>query len=333
LETIGAGVLLVDSGGTLTQLNGAACRLLDIEPSAAGHRLGEALHGVGREAVSEMVQRLLSGRVARQARELALLSREGERHLAVTVVALAAAPAEPPGAVVVVEDLTALIRAQRVAAWGEVARKLAHEIKNPLTPIQLSAQRVRKSFLRQAPDLDKVVSESTRAIVAEVEALKHLVDEFAQFARLPAAQPVPTVLAELIDQTLVLYDGLFREVHFERRCASDLPRIRLDPHQLKRVLINLIDNAIEAMNKRGTIEIAAAVDAAASRVHISVADDGPGIPEEAHEHLFVPSFSTKRRGSGLGLAVVSRIVQEHQGTIRVEANQPRGTRFVVELPL
>jgi signal transduction histidine kinase len=166
-----------------------------------------------------------------------------------------------------------------------------------------------------------------------VEALKNLVDEFAHFARLPAAQPVPTILAELIDQTLMLYDGLFRDVRFERRYAAELPRVRVDPHQIKRVLINLIDNAIEALDRRGTVEIATEIDATAGRVRLIVADDGPGIPEGAREQLFVPSFSTKRRGSGLGLAVVSRIVQEHQGEIRVESNRPKGTRFVVELPL
>ena len=246
---------------------------------------------------------------------------------------LTSARGEPPGAVVIIEDLTPLIRAQRVAAWGEVARKLAHEIKNPLTPIQLSAQRIRKAFLRQSPDFEKVLTESTRAIVGEVEALRTLVDEFAHFARLPAAQLVPTVLSELVDQTLMLYEGLFRDVRFERRYAAELPRVRVDPNQIKRVLINLIDNAIDALAKRGTIEVATEIDADAGRVRLIVADDGPGIPAAARAQLFVPSFSTKRRGSGLGLAVVSRIVQEHQGTIRVEANQPKGARFVVELPL
>jgi two-component system, NtrC family, nitrogen regulation sensor histidine kinase NtrY len=333
LETIGAGVLVVDKSGALATINSAACRLLELEPQAAGRPLAQVFEGAGRETVAEMVQRLLSGRVERQQGEVAFAAHDGERHLAVTVVALASARGEAPDAVVIVEDLTPLIRAQRVAAWGEVARKLAHEIKNPLTPIQLSAQRVRKAFLRQAPDFEKVLTESTRAIVAEVEALRTLVDEFAHFARLPAAQPVPTALAELIDQTLMLYDGLFRDVRFERRYAPDLPRVRVDPQQIKRVLINLIDNAVDALAKRGTIEVATEVDADAGRVRLIVADDGPGIPAAARAQLFVPSFSTKRRGSGLGLAVVSRIVQEHQGTIRVEANQPKGARFVLEFPL
>jgi len=331
LETIGAGVLVVDKSGALATVNGAACRLLDIEPQAVGRPLTQVLAGAGRETVAEMVQRLLSGRVERQEGEVAFAARDSERHLAVTVVALPSARGEPPDAVVILDDLTPLIRAQRVAAWGEVARKLAHEIKNPLTPIQLSAQRVRKAFLRQAPDFEKVLTESTRAIVAEVEALRTLVDEFAHFSRLPAPRPVPTELAGLIDETLMLYDGLFRDVRFERRYAPDLPRVRVDPQQIKRVLINLIDNAVDALAKHGTIEVATQADT--DRVRLSVADDGPGIPAAARAQLFVPSFSTKRRGSGLGLAVVNRIVQEHRGVIRVEANQPKGARFVVELPL
>jgi two-component system nitrogen regulation sensor histidine kinase NtrY len=234
--------------------------------------------------------------------------------------------------VLVVDDLTPLMRAQRVAAWGEVARKLAHEIKNPLTPIQLSAQRVRKAYLKSAPDFEKILTECTGAIVDEVEALKNLVDEFAQFARLPAAHLAPGSLHEVIDQALSLYDGLFGGVRIDRRLAPDLPSLRIDADQMKRVLINLVDNAIEATDKKGTVVIATEFDRLQGRARLSVSDDGPGIAPEDRDRLFVPHFSTKKRGSGLGLAIVSRIVQEHHGAIRVEDNPPQGARFVVELP-
>jgi two-component system nitrogen regulation sensor histidine kinase NtrY len=234
--------------------------------------------------------------------------------------------------VVVLDDLTPLMRAQKVAAWGEVARKLAHEIKNPLTPIQLSAQRIRKAYLKANPEFEKVLTEGTSAIVNEVDALKNLVDEFAQFARLPAAHLAPTSLHDVIDQALSLYDGLFAGVRFDRRFAPDLPELRLDAGQMKRLVINLVDNAIEATEKRGTVSISTEFDRTQGRVRLGVADDGPGVAAELRERLFVPSFSTKRRGSGLGLAIVSRIVQEHHGSIRVEENLPRGARFVVELP-
>jgi two-component system nitrogen regulation sensor histidine kinase NtrY len=332
LETVGTGVLVVDAEGTVTALNAAACRLLDMDAEAVWRRLDEVLLGQGREEILVITQRLLSGRASRQQREVQLPSRGRDRHLAVTVVPLPGPAGSPPGAVVILDDLTPLMRAQKVAAWGEVARKLAHEIKNPLTPIQLSAQRIRKTYLKSSPDFERVVTECTTAIVQEVDALKNLVDEFAQFARLPAVNLAPGSLHEVIDQTLSLYDGLFAGVVFERRLAVDLPSVRIDADQMKRVVINLVDNAIEATEKKGTVTISTEFDRAHARVRLGVADDGPGIPDDDRDRLFVPSFSTKKRGSGLGLAIVSRIIQEHQGVIRVEDNAPRGARFVVELP-
>jgi two-component system nitrogen regulation sensor histidine kinase NtrY len=332
LETVGTGVVVVDAEGTMTGLNAAACRLLDLDASAVGRRGSDVLGGPGRGEILALVERLLSGRTARQEREVSVPARGRDRLLATTVVPLAGAAGAPPGAVVVLDDLTPLMRAQKVAAWGEVARKLAHEIKNPLTPIQLSAQRIRKAQLKGAPDLDKIVGESTAAIVQEVDALKNLVDEFAQFARLPAVNLQPASLQGVVEQALSLYDGLYASVRLERRFAPDLPSVRLDHDQMKRVVINLVDNAIEATDKKGTVTLSTEYDRGVGRVRLGVADDGPGIPVDDRDKLFVPHFSTKKRGSGLGLAIVSRIVQEHQGTIRVEENVPRGVRFVVELP-
>jgi two-component system nitrogen regulation sensor histidine kinase NtrY len=331
LETVGTGVVVLDPEGVTTALNAAACRLLDVDASIVGRYLQETLTGPGRSEIATLVQRLLSGRVARQEREVELSSQGRDRHLAVTVVPLPG-PGASSGAVLVLDDLTPLMRAQKVAAWGEVARKLAHEIKNPLTPIQLSAQRIRKAHLKSDPDFERILTECTLAIVQEVDALKNLVDEFAQFARLPAANLVPSSLHEVIDATLSLYEGLFSGVQIDRHLAPDVPSLRLDPDQMKRVLINLVDNAIEATEKRGKVTITTEFDRPQGRVRLGVSDDGPGVPERDKERLFVPYFSTKRRGSGLGLAIVSRIVQEHHGVIRVEDNPPRGARFVVELP-
>jgi two-component system nitrogen regulation sensor histidine kinase NtrY len=312
--------------------NAAAERLLDLTPGVVGLPLDRVLHGPGRDEILALVQRLLSGRVLRQEREVLISTRERERHLAVTVVSLPGSLGSASGALIVVDDLTPLMRAQKVAAWGEVARKLAHEIKNPLTPVQLSAQRIRKAWLKSDPGFEKILGECTRAIVDEVEALKNLVDEFAQFARLPAASLQPTSLHDVVEQALSLYDGLFPGVTVERRLAPDLPPLRLDAEQMKRVLINLVDNAIEATDGRGRILVATEYDRGEGRARLIVADDGPGIAPLDRERLFVPHFSTKKRGSGLGLAIVSRIVQEHLGTIRAEDNRPRGARFVVELP-
>jgi len=332
LETVGTGVVVVDQDAVVTAVNAAAQRLLELDAGTVGLSLERVLRGPGREEIHALVLRLLSGRVSRQEREVIVPSQERDRHLAVTVVSQPGSLGSAPGALVVVDDLTPLMRAQKVAAWGEVARKLAHEIKNPLTPIQLSAQRVRKAWLKSDPDFEKIVTECTRAIVDEVEALKNLVDEFAQFARLPAASLQPTALHDVVEQALSLYDGLFPGIAFERRLATDLPILRLDPDQMKRALVNLVDNAVAATEGKGRILVATEYDRAAGRARLVVADDGPGIAPGDRDRLFVPHFSTKKRGSGLGLAIVSRIVQEHLGTVRAEDNEPRGARFVVELP-
>jgi two-component system nitrogen regulation sensor histidine kinase NtrY len=332
LETVGTGVLVVDGLGVVTGLNAAACRLLERGPDAAGRRAAEVLTGPGREAILALIQRQLAGRGPRQEREVALPAGGREQSLAVTVVPLPAPPGIAPGALAVLDDLTPLMRAQKVAAWGEVARKLAHEIKNPLTPIQLSAQRIRKAHLKGAPDFERILGECTESIVREVDALKNLVDEFAQFARLPAAHLQPGSLHTVVEEALSLYAGLFAGVRLERRLAPDLPLLRFDAAQMKRVLINLVDNAIEATDRAGTVTVFTEYDRAQGRVRLGVADDGPGIPAGDRDKLFVPHFSTKKRGSGLGLAIVSRILQEHHGSIRVEDNEPRGARFVAELP-
>ena len=230
------------------------------------------------------------------------------------------------------DDVTPLIRTQKVAAWREVARRLAHEIKNPLTPIQLSAERLRRHFSGAPAGARALVDECTTTIVGEVESLKGLVDEFSQFARMPSPRTVPTDLHQLIADTLALYDGIFADVTIEQRFAPDVPLVRLDPEQIRRVIINLVDNAVEAMERRGRIVVETQRDAANNVVRVVVADDGPGIPPAEREKLFLPYYSTKRRGSGLGLAIVRRIIAEHGGSIEVGDNTPRGTRFTIELP-
>jgi two-component system nitrogen regulation sensor histidine kinase NtrY len=237
------------------------------------------------------------------------------------------------GAVIVLEDVTPLMQAQKVAAWGEVARKLAHEIKNPLTPIKLSAQRVRKAHLKGTPDFDRVLSESIEAIVSEVDALQHLVDEFAQFARLPPSRPVEGSLNTVVEAALGLYETAYPQVSLERRLGPDVPPLRLDGPQIKRVVINLVDNAIAALGERGSITIATGFDPSSRRAMLTVADTGPGVAQASRETIFAPNFSTKKKGSGLGLAIARRIVEDHGGEIRVEDNTPMGARFVIELPV
>ena len=240
----------------------------------------------------------------------------------------------PEGVVLVLDDVTPLIRAQKVAAWREVARRLAHEIKNPLTPIQLSAERLRRHFAGAPPAAQALVDECTATIVGEVESLKGLVDEFSQFARMPSPRTVPTDLAQLITDTLALYNG-----HLHRRDASSsglragVPLVRLDPEQIRRVIINLVDNAIEAMERRGADRRR---DAARRAPTASCGSSSP-TTARAFRRPSARSCSCRTtrpsgRGSGLGLAIVRRIIAEHGGSIEVGDNTPRGTRFTIELP-
>jgi two-component system nitrogen regulation sensor histidine kinase NtrY len=282
--------------------------------------------------INTVLDQAARGSAEAVAQEIALVRDGRELHVAAAVTRLTGVAGDYEGTVLVLDDVTPLIRAQKVAAWREVARRLAHEIKNPLTPIQLSAERLRRKLSSLEPPLADLVQECTTTIVGEVESLKSLVDEFSQFAQMRAPRMAPHDLHALLADALALYDGLFTEVRFERRFASEVPAVRLDPDQMRRVIINLVDNAIEATDRRGTVVIETSHDPAAGVVRIVVADDGAGVPPEERDKLFLPYYSTKGRGSGLGLAIVRRIVSEHGGTIEVADNAPRGARFIIELP-
>jgi len=268
-------------------------------------------------------------------------------NLAITVSALAG---DPPGSitpgqgsgwfVVVLEDMSDLLRAQKAAAWGEVAQRIAHEIKNPLTPIALSTERIRLWLQRQpasdgGTELGRVVQESCSLIQEEVETLKRLVDEFSQFSRFPKAVPAPTSLNQVIESSLSLFNGRLNGISVETRFASDLPSVHADTSQFRRLFVNLIENAAEAMENSSVRELVIMTRADLRRdvVEVTVADTGHGVSPEDKEKLFLPYFSTKERGTGLGLAIVSHIVAEHEGVIRVEENEPVGARFIIELPM
>ena len=331
LERIATGVVSVDAVGRIGTVNAAATRLIGLDASSVGQPAAEAF-SADLAPLGDLVQRARKEGGETQAQEIALVRDGRDVHLAAVATTLHGEPGTPEASVLVFDDITPLIRAQKVAAWREVARRLAHEVKNPLTPIQLSAERLRRHFANAPVPVRDLVDECTTSIVAEVESLKSLVDEFAQFARMPPPKRTPTDLAALVTQSLALYNGLFRDVEFERRFADLLPPVSVDPEQLRRVVINLVDNAIEAMERRGRVTLELGHDPANHLVRMVVADDGPGIPPSERDKLFLPYYSTKKRGSGLGLAIVRRIVVEHGGTIDVGHNQPRGTRFTIELP-
>jgi two-component system nitrogen regulation sensor histidine kinase NtrY len=225
-----------------------------------------------------------------------------------------------------------LVRAQKAAAWREVARRLAHEIKNPLTPIQLCAERLRRHFTHAPEPTRALVDECTTTIVGEVESLKGLVNEFKDFARMPAPRVELTDLHALLTDVLSIYRGTTGEVELRATFAPSLPSVFVDPAKIHQVIRNLVNNSLEAMGGQGHIDVETQHLAAENRVRIVVADDGPGIPPGARDKLFLSHYSTKQRGSGVGLAIVRRIVDEHGGRIVVTDNSPRGTRFAIELP-
>ena len=341
LERIATGVISMDSEGRVSTINRAASRLLSLDPSTVGQPAASVLAREDLQPLAEILMKAQSSAGSRNAQEVALGHEGQEVHLAVAATTLPTEAGGVDGTVMVLDDVTPLIRAQRVATWRDVARRLAHEIKNPLTPIQLCAERMRRHFATSAPPTRELVDECTATIVGEVEILKSLVDEFSQFARMPSPRTVTADLNALLDETLGLYDGLFRDIIVERAFCSTLPELRFDPEQMRRVAVNLVDNAVDALEgsmwmspngQRGLIRVQTAHDPRAGVVRLVVEDNGPGISEADRERLFLPYFSTKRRGSGLGLAIVRRIVVEHGGNIRVGDHSPRGVRFTIELP-
>jgi two-component system nitrogen regulation sensor histidine kinase NtrY len=258
-------------------------------------------------------------------------------NVAVTVATLRH-QGERSGYVVVFEDLSDLLKAQKQAAWREVARRVAHEIKNPLTPIALSAERIQRHLDRATaadPASLRVVRCCAETIAGAVETVRRLVDEFSTLARFPVADPQPTDINEIIESALSMFNGRLDGIGLHRSLAPDLPKVMADSDAIKRAVANLVDNAAESLQDSMVreIEISTALVGSRDAVEITVADTGHGVTRELKEKLFLPYFSTKKRGTGLGLAIVSRVVEDHRGSIRVEENHPVGSRFIVELPV
>lgn len=331
LANLSTAVVSLDGEGRVTTVNPASEGILKLR-LAPGDFLRDRLRVPGLEPLADLVDRF-DGRPGESRRHEIVLARpDGRVSLSVQITPLRGrTPRDDAGLLLMIEDLTDLLRAQRVAAWREVARRIAHEIKNPLTPIQLAAQRVRKKLAERSPDFPAVVEEATSSIEREVGALKDLVDEFSRFARMPEIFPRPTDFREVLEAAVSLYRAV-PDVHITTAVPDELGPVTVDPEAMRRVLINLIDNAVEAA--AGPVRVAIAVGhlGGGGSLRLEVADDGPGIEAADRDRLFLPYFSTKRRGTGLGLAIVHRVVTDHGGTIRIEDAAPRGARFVIEIP-
>lgn len=355
LQSLSTGVISFDAKKRVTTINKAAIQILKLENAdLAGFDLKRLKNEENRQTLERLLNR--AKRIGQASEQTVLQPENTDRNapanenlpVALTATALPRNFGAASGVVLVIEDLSELISAQRASAWAEVARRMAHEIKNPLTPIQLSAERISKNFHKNADGnndnnggmqnsksrIQKVIDESTATILREVHSLKSMVDEFSQFARLPNVRLETGNLNEIVAQSAVLYED--REAKIELNLAANLPNAMIDEEQLKRVFVNLIENAVEAFDAdqpEKRISVKTFYDRGRDIIVAEVSDDGKGIAPQDLQKLFQPYFSTKGRGTGLGLAIVQRIVSEHRGKIKAANNSPKGAKFIVEIPV
>lgn len=351
LENIHTGVLFIDHEGVINSINRAAENILGISGEVfTGKNYRELLSFIGSEELYGLIKNIkIKDLLPEPSQSRIALSKGMEREIKLTVkdktmilrvfitaIRLPDKKGDIIGLIVVFDDITEIVNAQRAIAWQEIAARIAHEVKNPLTPIKLSTERLIKKWQKRDSDFEEVFETSTKTIIREVESLRRLVSDFAQFGRMPKMEKRVVDLREILRQVYYLYSG-FKDIKLHLTLPADEIMVEADPEQIKRVFINIIDNAIDAIKAQkeavqGNIFINLTRDRENRQVIVSIADDGPGIPDEIKDKLFMPHFTTKRGGSGLGLAIANRIVTEHRGLIKVKDNIPRGAVFIVELP-
>ena len=340
LETIPSGVVTLDASRHILLGNRAFADLLRLQKQQpiSGLLLDSLLPA---DFTAELV------RLDRRAHRMGIASSEfelrtvrGTVNLAVTIAALDPVGSQSGGSrsggcILVLEDVTDLLHAQRQSAWKEVAQRIAHEIRNPLTPITLSAERIRRHVDRSLPESPGIIRKCCDAILASVESMRTLVSQFAALAEFPAANPRPSDLNEIVESALLMFEGRISNIRVERHLQGGIPPVMADPEALRRAVANLVDNAAEAMQESllRILSIETSAADGASMAEIVVSDTGPGLTDDMRERLFLPWFSTRQRGTGLGLSIVAKIVQDHGGSIRAESNAPAGARFIIELPL
>jgi two-component system nitrogen regulation sensor histidine kinase NtrY len=350
LHAIPTGVVVLNGDHRILTMNRAALQMLEAHGQSGNSRLEDVVKGQAGNALGTLLRK--SSMFGPVVRDIDLDLQGKTLHLAATVTPLIDSSEQQSGWVIVLDDLTELLRMEKMSAWQEVARRLAHEIKNPLTPIQLSAERMLHRF-RQIPlpggraaqgeawreqlaAYEKLLSECVQTIIREADSLKNLVDEFSGFARLPGVRLEETDLHRVLESALSLYNGRSQDVQIERVFDPGLPPVLLDGEQMKRVFINLFDNAFEAMSGDSpakVLRVCTSRNVLQRSVRIEISDTGCGFPEEYQDSLFLPYFSTRRGGTGLGLAIVRQVVSDHRGHVRMEPNVPLGTRIVIDLPL
>ncbi|WP_374074824.1 ATP-binding protein [Bdellovibrio bacteriovorus] len=334
LKNVSAGVISVDENGVVSTINRHAAQLLKIDAEKyIGKSVRDLLTLEYFRTFAELQKTMIDHKVESIQKELRLNVQGEALPLLMTLSILKDEKGQEMGKILVFDDLTPIANAQRAAAWTEVARRIAHEIKNPLTPIKLSAERLQRKF--GASITDPAFSECTTMIVKQVDGLKNLVNEFSNFARLPQARPVVANLNSVVEESLGLYRQAHPNIRFEFNQDEELPDFKFDPDQIKRVLVNLVDNSCSAVAKepQATVEIVTRYDKDIKTMRLTVADNGEGIPAADRSRIFEPYYSTKEGGTGLGLAIVKRIIEDHNGFIRATANEPKGVKMVIEMPV
>ena len=333
LDSIGAGVISIDKKGRITTFNKAAERIMQLSSEDVfGANYRDAFDFSYHESIRKLIQKMNSKNRISIEEQLELRVDDTNITLLINIQVLAGVSKKYRGMVIVFEDLTHLIKTQKVAAWKEVAQGIAHEIKNPLTPIQLNTQRLKKKYYENREDFARVFDESINIITQEVEGMKDLLNEFLSFSRMPTPDPKPTSLHKIIDDILISYSEHDKRIQIKKNLDPNLAQLTIDPEQIRRVLINLFENATDAIDEGGAIQITTKILDEKKWVRIEFSDNGAGISSADREKLFLPHFTTKKRGTGLGLAIVNRIIIDHNGIIKVQDNYPKGTTFIIELP-
>lgn len=333
LQNVSSGVISLDSEGRISTINRSAEKILNLNArEVIGKKYREVLGPNHMPIVKDLIQTV--NRLGKDSVELEEEFRDGNnvKRLLTNLTVLRDESDNYLGVVVVFEDITELVRIQKLSAWREIARRIAHEIKNPLTPIQLSAQRLKKKYSSCIKDDPATFSECIDTITRQADVLKSMVDEFTSFARLPVAKPAPHNLNEVVSEVISLYKTAQKDIEFNVVLDENLSLFDFDRNQINRLIINLLENAVSAVNGRGKITIRTKLERETNSVVLEVADDGPGIPSDIRPRLFEPYFSTKKGGMGLGLTIVHSIVKEHSGKIFVEDNYPKGAKFIIKLP-
>jgi two-component system nitrogen regulation sensor histidine kinase NtrY len=335
LRNVSAGVISVDKSGLITTMNRAAEHMFDIDAEKVLYRnYRDLLMPEHLALIDEFLQEMREDEESVLQKQLEIVLKEKTITVLVTFTTLTDEEGNDSGLVVVFEDVTQLQKAERAAAWREVARRMAHEIKNPLTPIQLSAQRLQRKYEGKLGDDDSVFRECTQTIIDQVEVLKNLVNEFSRYARMPVTTPSPNDLNRVVGEAVALFQDAHKDIVFEFRPAEGLPVFDLDAEQINRVMINLLDNAVAAISKQnGCIQVTVAYDEDHRRVTVAVADNGSGVPASYKRKIFEPYFSTKKSGTGLGLAIVTSIISDHRGQVFIADNHPTGTVVSFQLPV